>query len=133
MQFVDRHGLVEQHLIGLGIDHVRTVKGDQQAIVVVKIEFLTQGAKTPGGTTRSQDELNARFLCREQLLARTRADHLLIVGKRTVDIHCDGFNCHMCLPVIEQPCLSHHTEHPRQLCLQRVKSHIVPNMNDAWS
>ena len=97
MQFVGRHSLIEQHLIGLSIDHVRTVKGHQQAIVVLKIELLRQGMKAPCGTARSQDELDARLLRREQLLARARADHLLVVGERTVDIHCDGFNCHICL------------------------------------
>ena len=97
MQFVGWHSLIEQHLVGLGIDDVSAVKGHQQTVMVLKVELLRQGVKTPGGTTRSQDELNTRFLRRKQLLARTRADHLLVVGKRTVDIHCDGFNCHMCL------------------------------------
>ena len=101
--------------------------------MVLKVELLRQGVQPPCGTARSQDELNARLLRREQLLARTRADDLLVVGERTVDIHCDGFDCHICLPVIEQPCLSHHTEHPRRRCLQREKCHIVPNMNGAPS
>ena len=133
MQLVDRHGLVKQYLVGLSIDHVRTVKGHQQAIVVLKIELLRQGMKAPCGTARSQDELDARLLRREQLLARARADHLLVVGERTVDIHCNGLDCHMCLPVIKQPYLSHHTECPPRLCLQRVKSYIVPNMNGVQS
>ena len=119
MQFVGRHSLIEQHLIGLGIDDVSAVKGHQQTIMVLKVELLGQGAKAPCRTARSQNELDARLLRREQLLARTRADDLLVVGKRTVDIHCDGFDCHICLPVIEQPCLSHHTEHPWRRCLQR--------------
>ena len=101
--------------------------------MVLKVELLRQGVQPPCGATRSQDELNARLLRREQFLARTRADDLLVVGERTVDIHCDGFDCHICLPVIEQPCLSHHTEHPRRRCLQREKCHIVPNMNGAPS
>ena len=133
MQFVGRHSLIEQYLVGLGIDDVSAVKGHQQTIMVLKVELLGQGVKTPYGTARCQDELNARLLRREQLLARTRANHFLIVGERTVDIHRDGFDCHICLPVIEQPCLSHHTEHPSRLRLQRAKSHIVSNMNSVWS
>ena len=39
MQLVDWHGLVEQHLVGLSIDHVRTVKGHQQATMALKIEL----------------------------------------------------------------------------------------------
>lgn len=35
MQFVDRHGLVKQYLVGLGIDYVCTVKGHEQAIMIV--------------------------------------------------------------------------------------------------
>ena len=101
--------------------------------MVLKVELLRQGVQPPCGTARGQDELNARLLRREQLLTRARANDLLVVGKRAVDIHCDGLNRHMCLPVIEQPCLSHHTEHLLQLCLQRIKSHIVPNMNGTWS
>ena len=31
MKLVDRHSLVKQHLVGLGIDHVRTVKGRPEA------------------------------------------------------------------------------------------------------
>ena len=58
--------------------------------MVLKVELLRQGVQPPCGTARSQDELNARLLRREQLLARTRADDLLIVGERTVDIHCDA-------------------------------------------
>ena len=133
MQLVDRHGLVEQHLVGLSIDHVRTVKGHQQATVALKIELLRQGMKAPRGTARGQNELNARLLRCEQFLARARANYLLVIGERTVDIHCDGLDCHICLPVIERPCLSHHTEHPRRRCLQREKCHIVPNMNGAPS
>ena len=97
VQFVSRHGLVKKNLIGLSIDHMRAIKGHQQTIMVLKVELLGQGVKTPCGTPRSQNELNTRLLRRKQLLARTRADHLLVVGERTVDIHCDGFNCHMCL------------------------------------
>ena len=133
MQFVGRHSLIEQHLVGLGIDDVCAVKGHQQTVMVLKVELLRQGVQPPCGTARSQNELNARLLRREQLLARTRANHFLIVGERTVDIHRDGFDCHICLPVIEQPCLSHHTEHPSRLRLQREKCHIVPNMNGVWS
>ena len=103
VQLVNRHGLVKQYLVGLSIDHVRTVKGHQQAIVVLKIELLRQGMKAPCGTARSQDELNARLLRRKQLLARARADHLLVVGERTVDIHCDGLDCHICLPALSLP------------------------------
>ena len=98
MQLIDRHGLVKQHLVGLGIDYVCTVKGHEQAIVIVQAELLTKGAKAPCRTARSQNELDTRFLRREQLLARARANHLLVVGERTVDIHCDGFDCHMSLP-----------------------------------
>ena len=65
--------------------------------MVLEVELLRQGVQPPCGTARSQNELNARLLRREQLLARTRANHFLVVGERTVDIHCDGFNCHMCL------------------------------------
>ena len=97
MQFVDRHSLIEQHLVGLGIDDVSAVKGHQQTVMVLKVELLCQRVQPPCGTARSQNELNARLLRREQLLARTRANHFLIVGERTVDIHRDGFNCHMCL------------------------------------
>ena len=97
MQFVGRHSLIEQHLVGLGIDDVSAVKGHQQTIMVLKVELLGQGVKTPYGTARGQDELNARLLRREQLLARTRADDLLVVGERTVDIHRNGFDCHICL------------------------------------
>ena len=133
VQLVSRHGLVKKHLVGLGIDDVCAVKGHQQTVMVLKVELLRQGVQPPCGTARSQNELNARLLRREQLLARTRANHFLIVGERTVDIHRDGFDCHICLPVIEQPCLSHHTEHPSRLRLQRAKSHIVSNMNSVWS
>ena len=28
MQFVGRHSLIEQHLVGLGIDHMRAIKGN---------------------------------------------------------------------------------------------------------
>ena len=125
MQFVGRHSLIEQHLVGLGIDDVSAVKGHQQTVMVLKVELLCQRVQPPCGTARSQNELNARLLRREQLLARTRANHFLIVGERTVDIHRDGFDCHICLHVIEQPCLSHHTEHPPRLRLQRAKSHIL--------
>ena len=97
MQFVGRHSLIEQHLVGLSVDHMRAVKGHQQTVMVLKVELLRQGVQPPCGTARSQDELNARFLRREQLLARTRANHFLVVGERTVDIHRDGFDCHICL------------------------------------
>ena len=133
VQLVSRHSLVKKDLIGLSVDHMRAIKGNQQTVMVLKVELLRQGVQSPCGTARSQDELNARLLRREQLLARTRANHFLIVGERTVDIHRDGFDCHICLPVIEQPCLSHHTEHPSRLRLQRAKSHIVSNMNGVWS
>ena len=82
---------------------MRTVKSHQQAIVILKVELLTKCAKAPRGTARSQDELDARLLRREQLLARARADHLLVVGERTVDIHCNGLDCHMCLPALSLP------------------------------
>ena len=95
MQFIGRHSLIEQHLVGLGIDDVSAIKGHQQTVMVMKVELLRQGVQPPCGTARSQNELNARLLRREQLLARTRADDLLVVGERTVDIHCDGFDCHM--------------------------------------
>ena len=97
MQFVGRHSLIEQNLVGLGIDDVSAVKGHQQTVMVLKVELLGQGVQPPCGTARSQNELNARLLRREQLLARARANHFLIVGERTVDIHRDGFNCHICL------------------------------------
>ncbi len=73
MQFIGRHSLIEQHLVGLGIDDVSAIKGHQQTVMVLKVELLRQGVQPPCGTARSQNELNARLLRREQLLARTRA------------------------------------------------------------
>lgn len=55
---------------------MRAIKGHQQTIMVLKVELLGQGVKTPCGTPRSQNELNTRLLRREQFLARTRADDL---------------------------------------------------------
>ena len=39
------HGLIEGHLVGLGVDHARTVEGDEQAAIVLKLELGGNGAE----------------------------------------------------------------------------------------
>ena len=42
VQLVSRHGLVKKDLIGLSVDHMRAIKGNQQTVMVLKVELLRQ-------------------------------------------------------------------------------------------
>lgn len=57
MQFVGRHSLIEQHLVGLSVDHMRAVKGHQQTVMVLKVELLRQGVQPPCGTPEAKMSL----------------------------------------------------------------------------
>ena len=57
MQFVGRHSLIEQHLVGLGIDDVCAVKGHQQTVMVLKVELLRQGVQPHAGRPEAKMSL----------------------------------------------------------------------------
>ena len=42
VQLVSRHCLVKKDLIGLSVDHMRAIKGNQQTVMVLKVELLRQ-------------------------------------------------------------------------------------------
>ena len=65
------HGLVEQHLVGLRVHHVRAVERDEQAVVVLQVELGGEGAQPLNRTARRQNQADAQALRRQQGLART--------------------------------------------------------------
>lgn len=76
---------------------MRTVKGHQQTVMILKVEPCAKACSPHAGRPEAKMSLMPDSCAASSSPARTRANHFLVVGERTVDIHRDGFDCHMCL------------------------------------